>query len=649
VTRKQLGGGLVAALALVVVVVVARKDGAGQHDERAAAAASAAKTSARKASVAWPAGRRYAYALAWASKEDVELSAAVDQARQSGGGGGQGAPKMHAAGALDLEGRLELRSYGLHEGRWLVGARLGDLTKHHFTLNETNVLPDAVAVASIFGEREALAELASDGHVRAIYFAKDAPPVFRHMMKSLVTELGVTVPSTAGIGGGWTIDEETSLGLAHVRYAPTGTTDGELSRIRTGYARLTGLDSVTAVVESRGTFAIAEEGHLRALEQHDEVTGTGASGPALTAKLDLRAKLESVTTFDMPAAPVLADLDRTAPGSIETSGSSARALLDQQIAGLTLPDLLANLQLAKDGEVDGKSRFVWRSTGLLQRDPEACDAVGKLARAKATTSAQRALALDLLAGAGTPRAQAAMRDALASAEVRSDKDYSRLVQRLSFVQHPDRASGDFIETAYRDATARGDTDARYGTAYSLGAIAGHLAKDGDAQGSNVYADELKRDLGRAHDANERAQLLRALGGAGRPDDLPTILAMSADPDPSVRRSAANALSADDTAEGLGALLRLVADPAPSVQQAALRTLGGRSLTVPTLEALATIVERGALHTTSYGDLIALLAPRTAAGNPVVRMLQFVVAHSADDPAMATRAKRLLGESGGGAP
>lgn len=555
---------------------------------------------------------------------------------------------MHASGALELAGRLELRSHGLQNGYWVLAASLPELVKHRFVVNQVDALPESAAVSAAFGAREAMLEVAPDGHMHAFYFGKDAPPIFRHVMKTLLTELEVVISPAAGAGGGWTVDEPTMFGLAHVRYDPA-TGEGSLSRVRKGYARLTGLPPLVTTVQSQGSADLAPEGHVRALQQHDDVHARGDGGGGLDARLDLRLDLEKVTSEAPPVLPVLADLDRTVPGSVDTSPGSTRALLDQQAAGLTMSELAAALTLARDGDVPGKSRFLWRANGLLTRDPDACDELARMFRQKGMSDKQRALILDLLAGTGTPQAQAAMRDALASADAKSSKAYPTLVQRFSFVQHPDRESTDFIEAAYRDATARGDASARYATAYSLGATANHLSKDGDATGADGIADELKHDLERARDPNERAQLLAALGAASRPQDVATIGALARDPDADVRRAAAGALHDDDTPAGLAILLGLVADRAPAVQQAALQSLHVRALAVATLEALAVIVERNTLHRLSYGDLLTLLGTRTAAGAPVVRMLAFVIAHTEDDPSMSTRAKRLLVETGVAGP
>jgi hypothetical protein len=641
VTRTRLVVAIAAAAATAAAFMISTRHGDDAIATADAGLASASTTSARHFSFAWPAGKIYAYAFTWSNKEEVDVTAAA------------GAAPLHATGVLDIDARLELRSWGLHDGRFLLGARLSDLKKHVFVVNDTAALPDAAAVASLVAERQAVVECAPDGKVRALWFAKDAPPVFRHLMKSLVTELEVAVPAAAILGHGWTVDQETPLGLAQVRYAATGgeliAGVTELTRVRGRYGRLTGFAGSPSSVTSKGRVGLAIEGHVQSIEQHDEVLGDGDGGPKLTARTDLRSVLAGIATFDASTPPDLSGLDRATPGVIDASAGAERALLDQQAAGLTLSELLSSIALAPQGDVPSKSRFLWRATGLLARDPEACDELARMFRAAGTTSKQKALILDLLAGAGTPRAQAAMRHALGSDTAKKDPDYPVLVQRFSFLRRPDRASGDFVDGAYREASAGRDSDARYATAYSLGAVADNLRKGGEAAAADGYARELRRDLGKASTPEERANLVTALGSANRPEDVTTIAAASTDPNAAVRRAAAIALHGDTSAEGLAALLRLVGDPAPSVQQAALRSLSVRALSLAALDTLATLVERGVLSKTSYGDLLALLASRTAAGGPIVRMLAFVISHSDDDPSMATRAKRLLIETGVGGP
>jgi HEAT repeat protein len=245
--------------------------------------------------------------------------------------------------------------------------------------------------------------------------------------------------------------------------------------------------------------------------------------------------------------------------------------------------------LAAMGLPEPRVGLLSEATALLRLHPEYAADLEHLFEAKGTNLVGRALVLDLLASAGTPEAQAAMRAALASPSARVDGKFATLLQRFSFVQRPTSESTGFVENLYEHGGSR---DERFAAAHSLGSLAGHLAKsdkDEDRAAARRETSRLARDLDAAKAPKDKKALLGALGNAGSHDFLATVARYKGDPDVDVRVTAALALRKDPSPESRATLLSMMQDKDGEVAGASLEALGYQTVSRDSVRAIAAAV------------------------------------------------------------
>jgi hypothetical protein len=201
-------------------------------------------------------------------------------------------------------------------------------------------------------------------------------------------------------------------------------------------------------------------------------------------------------------------------------------------AGLTAEGLLEGLErFAADPRAEGLPAFVAQASGLLRLHPELCQALAAQVLSPSGPVRTRHFALELLAAAGSPEAQAAMRQVL---EATGD---ARGAQRLSLLQRPTAETVRFVEAWWRSAAGPD----RAPLALTLGATAGLLAHGGEAGAAAPALDALAAALASAQAPDDRRTQLLALGNAGAEAAVPAVLAHAADADPAVREAALEAL------------------------------------------------------------------------------------------------------------
>ncbi len=237
---------------------------------------------------------------------------------------------------------------------------------------------------------------------------------------------------------------------------------------------------------------------------------------------------------------------------------------------------------------------VWRNAAfaILRLDAKECEQLGGVFEDASIDEERRVLVLDLLAGAGTFEAQAVMRRLLALAIARRDsRMFATFVQRLGFVEHPDGPTLRFLMSVLAESRNE-PPEIRAACAYALGAAAGQAWRAGDHDAAARATDVLRQDLLHAGAPREKAAILTALGNAGIPSDVSTVLRHVHDADPGVRTAAALALRKIDAPAARAALLDMLADAEHKVAHGALVALGEHRLDEGELERLADLVLAG---------------------------------------------------------
>jgi hypothetical protein len=581
---------------------------------------------------AWEPGARYVYSVRWTAS-----SQSMAPALGSG----------PVAGSVRLAGELYLSALGSFEGRTVFSASLTDVTEHAVDVMGTSAIPDDEAARATFEGREAWMSVGADGHLANVYFRKDAPATFMHLMQAVLAHTQLDLGD--GVRAAWTASESTPTGTSSVAYEVTGQSPTTISRTRTRYETIAavggGCTDCAQHLVDHGAAVLDPAGFVRALDESETLTATraGETSPALVSHDEFSARWLRTEHFTPPTDVTIdpSTVVALGPGEVVASQHAQDAALAQRVGTMTAAAMLGGIDAyASTGQLVSRD-FVWRASGLVLEHPEIAAQLARKIEAAGTSAAGRALALDVLASAGSSAGQAAMREALASPAVRADAGYPQLLQRFSMIKRPDPDSVRFVS----DAMASRDARARTAATYSLGALVG---ASNDPAVARTYGAKLDRALLDARTPADKATYLHAVGNATHADDghLGTLRAYAKDADPGVRAAAAAALRHDGSTEARAALDALVADGDPHVQEAALSSLDQGTVTAQDLRALSSEVTSGGVAAQNEGGLVTFLA-KHAGDDPdsTKQMLGYLLqqANARTDRTASVRIRTLLAQ------
>lgn len=532
---------------------------------------------------------------------------------------------------LELAGELVLRCYEASADKLRLGVSFETMSKAKLTVSGASALADASALRG----HEALVTMDAHGHVERYDLAKNAPDAFKALMPSILALLEVRLPSEASVL--WESDDTTMLGRARAHYA-AGEDPRRIERQHLHYVSLAGAPSTTnaglATIDSSDVIVFGDDDVLTSVHVHEHVVLKSA----LDAHVDADVRLTGVTSFT--GAPMAsADLETRAPGERVAGADVEHQILRQLASDLTM----ARLEIVALAHTPGAKLppgYLTAAVALLKLDPELSAGLVEIFERPATSLASRALLLDMLASAGHPRAQAAMRDALGGAIAKSDpKGYGTLLQRLGMVPSPEPATVDF---AYRTYDGAHDRDVKVASAYALGATLGSRGAD---PAFVRYGDRLRKDMRAARTSEDRVTLLAALGNGGNARDASLIATYAHDRDASVRRQAALSMRRTKTPEVKEALFGMLGDSDTGVGLAALSSIADGSFGDAELGRLATMVGTPALAGMLHESLMTAVGAEMGTHREhAIAVLRAIIAASGDMHTQA-RARMLLGQLG----
>ncbi len=628
--KLSAGAGLIALTAILLSHLVPL-GGAPEPSASVAPPAAPGAHTAADAPFRWafPAGERLVYRF--------HLTA---DTRASGG--------LTLAGRADLQGRLRLEGVGAEGPVHRVAVRLEPTGAPRFDLLGQPLFPD-LATARTLLAGEAVAEYAADGRLVRVLFREETTPLFQHLASALLADAQVVVPDGRDAADAWLTEEDTSLGRRRVatRLATADASRVALARTTEAYLSLTAAPSAAPsdlTVTGQDEVVLDRRGFLRALDRSESVRHQGADGRQAFAH-DGTLALHLDRVEPVPSRRVSArDLQPLRPRRQAAAAprASAHQLLVNRAAGLTGPQLLADLARYAGGTAPDHARWLWRATGLLRLDPSLADALADLALSGDLTSSGRALVLDLLASAGHAEAQAALRAILGADISRDDPAYLLHVQRLSLVTRPEPATVAFARETWQTADA---PHVKNAAAYTLGATAGALYRAGDADAAQRELAPLLARLDDAETPAEAAELLRSLGNAGLPEHLPTLLARIDHPDPDVRAAVAAALRKLGSGEARAALRSLLGDAHPLVRRETLQSMTTAGLTAEDVEAIVAHVVLGGFEEKTFGDLLGAFATVPEHGALLVPALEAMLASPIQSAKLRARISALLAQVG----
>jgi hypothetical protein len=582
----------------------------------------------------WRAGDVHAYSFDWQVDTELELAGLAP--------GDDGRVRMRLTGALDL--RVHVGGPGA-----VLGLRFARVDAVALDVFGAPGWDEPAAAAQLVGP-EVLCELGPDGAIAAAYFEPDAPPLFRHLAAGLLVHADLRLPDPTDEPR-----EVTTPGHAGLQRA-TYTRDGDrVRRALVGYSDVRAVPGAVLVggrVDAAGeaVTTLGPDGVPSAISARESLRIVDPTRDRPRYAASARFSLERVDggRFDGGAGPPsLAGRERHVPGEPVDDPEATRDLHARFAADLTPEAMLVELQLAAP-DVPVREAFIVETTGLLRARPELAAHLLPLFLDPDVDDTVRGRIFDVLSSAGTPEAQAVMREALAVAPVQADRDlHARLLARFAFVRAPEAASATHVLTTHLAAAGDPDDPLYLTTLHTLGSVGRRASGRDPAVGAALHAALLLRlDAARTND--ERIAALAGLGNYASAADVPRILVHAAAPAPEVRAQAATSLRRIPAPAARAALLDLVGDPDGDVAIAALGALDGMEPTVADADAVASLLAAGAvtpeIHAHAANVFSRWLAEeREVLGAPARRGL-LALADRTTDPEQRRLALALAGPS-----
>ncbi|WP_437973275.1 HEAT repeat domain-containing protein [Sorangium sp. So ce295] len=576
------------------------------------------------------------YHVAWSGEQRGRLFAA-----------GVGATETHTSSATDMALDMALFVESVEEDGATLVLSFTDVLRHRLDVLGTEAFPAREHATTALMGRHARVRVGTDGVSRDVAFEAGAPDVFMNLVQWVVAQSSVSLGPSA-TGTSWEANERGPFGASVVRYAQD---EQDLTRERVRYSSFDAFSNPgpasLRVRELRGGSSIRVHGG--AIERVESEERVRVDGPDGASELDGRARFELrlVRVDRGEAAPAGIAFDAPHPAGEPIVGADTlRELLAQRVDGLTRERLLSDLaQFGNGGVMPAHTRWLWRATGLLEREPTIARDLAKLALEPGATDKARVLIMDLLASAGHEEAQAAMRAVLASPALARSPLRAPLVQRVSFLEAPTSETADAVWDAFQDGQRQGYADLAYASAHALAAASGAASANGDAATANALVARLGREIASAETPEARAALLGSLTNARSPEVLAIAEPYTASEDAALREASAEALRRVDTPEAKDLLITLARDTAVEVQSTALAALRDRTLTATDWRDLAAAMSEGRFGSALDGTLLTLATSQAQALPEALELVAQLAARPGTSAAIRARARAILAAVG----
>jgi len=492
---------------------------------------------------------------------------------------------------------------------------------------EAIVVPGIRQAASALLVGTSFVELARDGSVRSIRFAEGMSPLGQNIVRDLMSHRSMKL--APGAVSAWRTEEASLDGSYTGDYRIERATEAGVRlhkrRIATVAAPGTKHDrpQIRYVDGSAASIAI-EHGWLDQLDSTTEVEMVSANKVVSKSRTRVVLRGGPVASRDLaPLRALLATMraSRAAVGDLAASDADRR--LDDKIQrdelGAETWDTLWTQVRAPDPD---EPKLFLKTRALFRLQPAHCkDAATALAGIASFQDKSFMILASALASAGTPEAQAALRDAIAGTAGKRDNQ-EVLIAELGNLEAPDRET----EALARELAARGgNDDSRNVAELALGSMARALTTS-DPERADALVSEALRRAQTATALDDRIVSLQTLGNTGSPRSLDALRGAAGDPDFRVRQAAAAALRSLDGPDVEQLLVSLaVHDPEAAVRAEATSSMRQRNLAPATFEALAQLVRRDPSEAVRQ-TLIGVIAGAAEQFPAAVEVLAWVAKH-----------------------
>ncbi len=537
-------------------------------------------------------GTRLHYGVAWSGVQKGRLFAGATDSNET-----------HATTTVDMALAMDFVVESTDVDEATLRLSFSSVDRHTLKTLSSEVFPtQEQAVASLVG-RQARLRIGYDGVPRDVAFEPGASDIFVNVVQWVVAQSRVSLEK----GTAWEKTERGPFGESRVRYARTG---GGLTRTRTEYLSFDAFarspDTRVTRLDGRSSVRV-QGGVVESLETKESVRVEARTGGVdLDANVSFELRLRGVDHGASTSVDPIAFGSATPAGQPAIGSETQAQLLEQRIGGMTREQLLSEVvTMGNGGLMPQHTRWLWRATGWLKKDPTLARELTKAALAKSATDKMRALVLDLFASVGHAEAQAEMRTILTSAALTPSGARPVLLQRVSFLDAPEPATVSMVWDAFREGKRQGESDLMTASAHSLASASRKMAKNGDGAGAHRVVEALRAEVEGATTSASRAELLGALANSDDPEVANVARPFASSSESDLREAAATALRKTDTRDATNLLLTLCGDADSNVQRAALASLGERSLTAVDWGTLQGLTASGRIGAAFDGSLLNL--------------------------------------------
>ncbi len=535
-------------------------------------------------------------------------------------------------GDVAMDGELVLTVLDATDDDVTIGFRFDRIRSAEIGVLGQNVLADTSGLL----KDEAVVVLPRDGRPREVLFGPDATPIFRSLMRGVLTHVDLVVPDDEGFSR----TGPTGNGLATLRYRPVG--DGSFERTVEDYQRVDAFDAGVPTsaweVQSQGRITLGDD----ALAERIELEETLALVPqeigiafGAQTRFSMR-RIDSRHEAPRPTPPLVqwtADDLFEAPDRTEAEREMARKFAE----GLTMAEVHIQVAAADSGRPHPDGFFV-RARGLLRGWPELADDL-RWAFERHQDTPTRELIFDLLVSADTQQAQDVLVDLTLDALENDPVQAQQLVQHFVLVRTPTPALATTLLDVHRAAEDGDDEMLRVASLYPIGSVAAQLQFREPALAERMLG-VLRDELAHAERPLELRGALAGLGNAARPEDLPGILAHRSHPDDNVRIQVASSLRHARAPEATDALYAYLGDHSRDVAAASLSVIDAYRRDEDALHRLAADVIAGVTHPDLGGPLVGVLA-RRGLEDDLCREALGVIHERTEDGRLRVRIARIL--------
>ena len=626
---------LAAVVAVLVVVGLRSRTPAPSVPSPPAPSATTTTTAARAE------GRRlglakdttYTYALEYASDNTTSSLPGI------------GATESGAEALLLLDGTLALHAFPSEEDL-LVGWSVTDVSAATLRVLGEELWKGKTDAQATFADAEMYVNADANGRPRLLRSQTRDSGLFDHVMQLLVQDLSVEL----GAGEKWTASETSPHGVARSTYSASQL-DGNLTSLRRERDQYTLLraaaglqEEPNVVVDSLHEGVLTPEGYVETWSGRESViVRTRATKPLVRASTKLSLRLLSVAREARPLPSLEGVEARVVSEPAEAKTSRAR-MLEARIAGLTEEEALASIAaMAVVETLPDHEKFLRRVVALTELRPAFCDRLAELFERSPRGERTQASVLDILANAGTEKAQATMRRLLERREALDHESFAALVQRFSLVDRPTPETGRWVSARMKEATRDKNDNRKIASAYALGSVADKLRETGDESGARAHEEELRAMLRVAETDTMVAYFVTALANTDSMNLAGWVGGHASHSSPDVRAAVAAALDEPPTPEGTRILLELAGDPDHTAQNYAIRSLRRHELSDANLQLLAGFARQGRFHSTNLRALLDMTKVYRGVHPVGLRDLYAsLLAHGVDDPEVRAAIALLMG-------